>query len=343
MALIDFPRTNLAFLPTPLTPLKRLQQYLGDYCPNLFIKRDDCTGLAQGGNKTRKLEFLIGDALRLHADTVITEGAIQSNHVRQTVAACASKGLTCEVILTPSVPRAQPAYTHNGNVLLDQILGARIHYATSNDDVEAIWVKRKDALNHLGRRPYFIPGGGSNSIGGLGYAAAIEEITEQCNSEGARENTYVIHASASGGTQAGLIAGNALLGNPLYIIGINVYKPDPQVVLSRVKAIVANMKNDCCLQWQAPPVFTLIDGYQGEAYGIPTQEGIDALLIMARQEGILLDPVYTAKAMSGLIDQIRKGKYKRDDNVVFLHTGGATALHAYPDVFNEHRHPDTLQ
>ncbi|MBU2978672.1 D-cysteine desulfhydrase family protein [Alteromonas sp. C1M14] len=333
MDLIRFPRIPLAFLPTPLMPMPRLQAHLGPKCPALFIKRDDCTGLAQGGNKTRKLEFLLGDALAKNADVIITSGALQSNHVRQTAAACAAKGLKCVVVLSQSVPRTLPVYIENGNLLLDDILGAQVHRVDSADDVAPTINVLVNQLTAAGQYPYVIPTGGSNCVGALGYVNAVQECIAQCSPQ-TNGQTYVVHASASGGTQAGLVAGNAMLGNPLRVVGVNVYKQDNQAVLANIQSLVTQIQQDCQLSFSAKPEFTLWHGYQGEAYGIPTEAGNHAVLTLAQQEGILADPVYSGKALAGLMDKCASGHFSAEDRVIFLHTGGATALHAYPDILH---------
>ncbi|MEG3766291.1 D-cysteine desulfhydrase family protein [Alteromonas sp. 14N.309.X.WAT.G.H12] len=331
MQLHQFPRVSLAFLPTPLTPMTRLQAHIGASCPALFIKRDDCTGLAQGGNKTRKLEFLLGEALSHQADTIITSGAVQSNHVRQTAAACAAKGLKCEVVLSQSVPRTQAVYCENGNVLLDDILGANVHRVAHFEEVAPKIERLVAQLKSTGHRPYVIPTGGSNHTGALGYVNALKECVDQCDAQ-SKGQTYLVHASASGGTQAGLIAGNAMLGNPLRIVGVNVYKQDHLGVLDNIKSLVSQIRQNCQLGFSEEPEFTLWDGYQGEAYGIPTVEGNRAVHTLAQKEGILSDPVYSGKALAGLMDKCASGYFSVHDRVIFLHTGGATALHAYPDI-----------
>ncbi|MBU3020830.1 D-cysteine desulfhydrase family protein [Aestuariibacter sp. A3R04] len=331
MQLSELPRTSLAFLPTPLSAISRFAGEIGAPASSLLIKRDDCTGLAQGGNKTRKLEFILGDALKKGATSVITVGALQSNHVRQTAAACASLGLECDVVLTTSVPRTLDVYKHNGNLLLNAFLGATIHRV---DNTAMQQQKVTELIEHKarqGKRPYFIPTGGSNAIGALGYANAVEELAQQCDAFLGRGRCFIFHASASGGTQAGLVVGNAILGNPFKVIGVNVYKPDRAAVLDNVKSIVDEMISTFSLSLQAKPDFELVQGFQGEAYGIPTQEGNEALQLMARSEGILVDPVYSAKALAAVVTGFRRGDFETSDKVIFLHTGGATALHAYPD------------
>lgn len=328
----NLPKAELAFLPTPLTPMRRLESLLGPSAPALYIKRDDCTGLAFGGNKTRKLEFLLGDAVEKQADTVVTVGATQSNHVRQTAAACAALGLRCEVFLSQSVPRTLEVYQRNGNVLLNECLGATIHRVASPSQTPVKVNQRIQQLKEAGHSPYFIPTGGSNSLGAMGYVQAVKEIVSQCGTMNISGKITLIHASASGGTQAGLIAGNAMLGNPINVIGVNVYKQDNQEVLDNIRTLVSQLHGDYALDFKAEPQFTLWHGYQGEAYGIATQAGDQALLTLARMEGILADPVYSGKALSGLVEKCKEGYFSPADRVIFLHTGGATSLHAYPDI-----------
>lgn len=332
MQLSELPRTQLAFLPTPLSPAPRFAAAIGAEGGTILVKRDDCTGLAHGGNKTRKLEFILGDALEKGTTSVITVGALQSNHVRQTAAACASMGLECDVVLSTSVPRTQDVYVKNGNILLNEFLGATIHRVPDAAAQQKKVAELQKQKKQQGKKPYFIPTGGSNALGAVGYACAVEELALQCKAHLERGRCFIFHASASGGTQAGLVVGNALLGNPFNVVGVNVYKSDHAAVLNNIKAISDEMVSSFSLSLNVAPEFTLLPGFQGEAYGIPSHQGNEALHLMARKEGVLVDPVYSAKALAAVVSGFQKKDFRPTDTVIFLHTGGATALHAYPDV-----------
>jgi L-cysteate sulfo-lyase len=330
MAFSDIPRIRLAHLPTPLEPLERLTAHFGR--PQLWVKRDDCTGLALGGNKTRKLEFLIAEALQQGADTVITSGGIQSNHVRQTAAAAARHGLDCHLVLNRNVPRDNPVYGVSGNIQLDLLLGADIHIHPAGSDRAAEMAALADRLAGSGRRPYVIPLGGSNPLGALGYAVAAREIDEQTRELGFVPDALV-HACSSGGTQAGLVAGFASLDSQVPVIGVDIGNEAAEV------RSTTTMLTDACARLigiDAPSLAPRVDvaeGFGGEAYGIPTAEMRAAVELLARTEGLVLDPVYTGKAMAALLDMIASGRFAAGDNVIFLHTGGAPALFAYRDVF----------
>jgi L-cysteate sulfo-lyase len=329
MQLDQFPRFSLAHLPTPLEPLTRLQAALNG--PRLYIKRDDCTGLAIGGNKTRKLEFLIGEALKRKATAVISEGGIQSNHVRQTAAAAAKAGLKCHLVLERNVPIDRPAYTAGGNLLLDRLLGATIHYCDPGETRAARSARLMEQLRQAGEVPYYIPTGGSNAIGARGYARAMIELQQQAESQGLAIDRIVV-ASGSGGTQAGLILGKALTQSKAAIIGIDV-DHDPEPLMTTVRKIAEEGAAELGLSKIADRDFELIPGYAAPGYGMPNAGMVEAVDLLARLEGILLDPVYAGKAMAGLIDMVRQGRFASNETVVFIHTGGTPALFAYADSF----------
>jgi L-cysteate sulfo-lyase len=323
-------RLPLAHLPTPLEPLERLSRELGG--PRIWVKRDDCTGLAGGGNKTRKLEFLLGDALNRGADTVLTAGAVQSNHARQTAAACARLGLRCELFLKEAAPGRGESYRHSGNVFLDRILGAEVRILPSEASAEPAMEERAEALRKEGRRPYTIPVGGSNAVGALGYVECARELSTQADEMGLEINA-VVHASASHGTQAGLAVGLAMVGAQAQLIGVSV-SGSTQQARANVELIAAAT----CERLGSPLRFAEIevdDRFVGEGYGIPTLEGLAAIRLLAQLEGLLLDPVYTGKAMAGIMELVREGRFGSDDNVVFLHTGGWPALFAYKEELAE--------
>ncbi len=333
--LADAPTFDCAHLPTPLQPLKRLSKHLGG--ANLWIKRDDCTGLATGGNKARKLEYLIGDALAKGADTVITQGAVQSNHVRQTAAAAAMAGLKCYALYERRVASDDRDYAQSGNVFLTQLFGAQISYYAFGTDMESEMAKLAVALQADGMRPYIIPGGGSNAVGALGYVQCVLELVQQSTAMKLSIN-HLVHATGSTGTQAGLLAGAQALGNPFPILGIGVrlpQTPQEEAVFSRAVETCKYLHELGLPAGDDLPRESVRANcdYVGDGYGIPTDGMREAVNLLARLEGILLDPVYAGKGMAGLIDLVRRGEFPGDDNVIFLHTGGATALFGYRKVF----------
>lgn len=336
MQLGRFPRFRLAHTPTPLEPLTRISAAVGG--PQLFIKRDDCTGLAMGGNKTRKLEFLIGAALAQGASDVITEGGLQSNHVRQTAAACARAGLSCHLVLNRNVPGRAPVYERSGNLLLDHLLGARLHVCAA-DEPRAERIARLTAeLERGGRKPFHVPTGGSNAIGALGYAALAAEIVQQANERGLVFDHAVV-ASSSGGTQAGLIVGMQAINAGIEVIGVDI-DDDPDHVTGLVTTISAACADLIGLPRPvAGDAVVLARGHAAPGYGLPNAAMTDAVAMMAREEGILLDPVYSGKAFAGLLAEIARGRFERNETVVFIHTGGTPALFAYADEFLPRQFP----
>jgi len=324
----------LAWLPTPLMPLDRLGSMLGG--PRLWLKRDDCTGLATGGNKTRKLEYLLADARRAGADTIVTFGAVQSNHARQTAAACAAGGFSCHLVLSRRVRWAHPAYEMAGNVLLDQLLGATLHLTNPRETAEAARTLIAQLKAH-GHRPYVIPTGGSNALGALGYARCALELQQQAAASGFAL-TDVMHASSSAGTQAGLVAGFAGMAagasSSPRVHGINVYEQNPEKlrdnVLSLAREILATRAPGVSIQ---AAEIHVDHRYFGEDYGIPTAETLDAIRLLARTEGVLLDPVYSGKGFSALIHRVRQGEFAGIDDLVFIHTGGTATLDVYDTAF----------
>ncbi|MDP1737048.1 MAG: D-cysteine desulfhydrase [Caulobacter sp.] len=324
MNLARFARARFAHLPTPLEPAPRLSAELG---VDLWIKRDDCTGLAGGGNKTRKLEFLLGEALEQGADTLITQGAIQSNHVRQTAAAAASFGMACEIILENRTGNQAVDYTGSGNVLLDRLLGASLRMVPMDTDMNAEMETNADACRRRGGTPYIIPGGGSNAVGALGYVDCALELAAQANDQGLVIDRLVT-ATGSAGTQAGLVAGMAVSGADIPVLGIGVRAPkDKQETNVFNLAVETAALMGHRERVTRDMVFADCD-YVGAGYGLIDQAVIDALTLTARTEGLLLDPVYTGKAMKGLIDLAKKGAFE-GETVVFLHTGGAQGLFGY--------------
>jgi L-cysteate sulfo-lyase len=329
MHLARFPRVRFTHLPTPLEPMPNLTRLLGG--PQLYVKRDDCTGLATGGNKTRKLEFLIGDALAQGADTVVTHGAVQSNHVRQTASAC-RYGLRCAAILERRVPGHGPQYESTGNVLFDRLFQAELHFAAADTDMDGACAQVADAIRRRGGKPYYIPGGGSNPVGALGYVDAPLELLTQANGMGLRIDC-VVHGTGSTGTQSGLVCGLEGANSGIDVLGICVRRPAAaqiDTVYETASATAAHVG----IKGELERGRVVANGdYVGPGYGIPTAGTIEAIRLAAAHEGLLLDPVYSGKAMAGLIDLCRKRFFTQDQRVVFLHTGGATALFAYESGF----------
>ena len=330
MHLSDFPRFPLVHATTPLEPLERLRRHLGG--PRLYIKRDDCTGLALGGNKTRKLEFLIGEALKTGATAVVSEGGLQSNHVRQTAAAAAKAGLKCHLALNRNVPIDTPIYRSSGNLLLDRLLGAEVHFCAEGETRAARSETLLAALRSRGEVPYYIPTGGSTGTGALGYAALRLELLQQARDLGITIDRIVV-ASSSGGTQAGLVVGRALAEAEVPILGVDV-DGEPEELLAMVQSVARDCAEKVGLRRDLPDsAFELVRGFAAPGYGLPNAGMIEAVTLMARLEGILLDPVYSGKAMAGLLGLIRHGRFGKDETVVFIHTGGVPALFAYADLF----------
>lgn len=327
-----FPRFPLAHLPTPLTEMLRLRAALGPSCPRLFIKRDDCTGLAGGGNKTRKLEFLVGEAIAEGCDTLVTTGALQSNHARQTAAAAVAAGLRATLVLADMVPYNGGAYHRSGNRLLDEILGADVTVIPRGADGAAFFKQVMAGIEADGRKAYFIPAGGSTATGSLGYAAAYGEMADELSSRGL-SNARIVHASSSGGTQAGLIAGQMLRREGPTVHGINVYRLDTDQMKADITKLAGATAAKMGLPAPKANAVILEDGFVGPGYGVPTSAMVEAVELVARTEGILLDPVYTGKGMAGFLSLIKRGIFAQDEALVFLHTGGMPGLFAYESEF----------
>lgn len=330
-----FDRIHLAHLPTPLEPMNRLSDALGG--PRLWIKRDDCTGVSTGGNKTRKLEFLMGEALAQKADIVITQGATQSNHVRQTAAFCARLGLECHAILEDRTGSNDPDYRLNGNVLLDGLHGATIEHVPGDTDMVSACETAAAELRAKGKSPYIIPGGGSNPVGALGYANCALELLNQAN-ERSLKISRVIHATGSAGTQAGLVTGLRALNSGIPLLGIGVRAPKEKQEANVFALAQATAEKLGCPDVVAREDVEANTDYVGQGYGIPNAGTIEAIEMFARYEAILLDPVYSGKGAAGLIDLVRKGTFAPDENIVFLHTGGSAGLFGYRSTFEEPRH-----
>lgn len=315
------PRVPIAHLPTPLEFLPRLTAHLGG--PQLWVKRDDQTGLATGGNKTRKLEFLVAEALSQGADTLITCGAAQSNHARQTAAAAARFGLACTVVL-----RGRPPEQFQGNLLLDNLLGAEIVWAEDSPLTERM-EEVADSLRARGRRPYVVPYGGSNAVGICGYVAAMEELLAQAARAGIRFD-HIVLATSSGGTQAGMAVAARVLGYEGRVLGISVDLP-AEALRHRIAELANATADHLGLPVSfTPDDFAVEDRYLGGGYGVIGDLEREAIRLVARTEGLLLDPVYTGRAFGGLIDLIRRGEFSPRERVLFWHTGGVAGLFARP-------------
>ena len=321
-----YPRLHLAHLPTPLEKLERLTAALGG--PEIWIKRDDCTGMSTGGNKTRKLEFLMAEAVAESADLVITQGAIQSNHARQTAAFAAKLGMQCHLLLENRTGSTAADYTQNGNVLLDKLHGATHELRDGGADMVAEMDAVAERFRSEGKNVYVIPGGGSNATGALGYANCALELVNQANDRGLRID-HVIHATGSAGTQAGLVTGLKAINAGIPVLGIGVRAPrDTQENNVYQLSLATAEKLGCAGVVQREDVVANTD-YVGEGYGLPAASTLEAIDMFAKLEAILLDPVYSGKGAAGLIDLIRKGHFRKDEKLVFLHTGGSAALFGY--------------
>jgi L-cysteate sulfo-lyase len=323
----DFPRVPLAHLPTPLEHLPRLSEHLGG--PQIYVKRDDCTGLASGGNKTRKLEFSMAAALEQGADTIVTVGALQSNHVRQTAAAACKLGLKCEVLLEHRISDPTEYYRDSGNVLLDRIFGANLREYPGGSDFAAAMEQVADEVRAAGGKPYIIPGGASNKIGALGYVNCAIEMLEQIDAQGL-DIRHIVTATGSAGTQGGLIVGLKAMQSDTPLLGIGVGAPRDEQE-SKVYELACETaeyigKTGCV---ERKDVVANCN-YVGDGYGVPTEAMNDAVMLLARTEGLLFDPVYSGKGLAGMIDLISDGTLA-DGDIVFLHTGGSAALFAYTD------------
>jgi D-cysteine desulfhydrase family pyridoxal phosphate-dependent enzyme len=314
--MISLPRLKIAHLPTPVENLPRISAKLGG--PKIWVKRDDQTGLAMGGNKTRKLEFLLAEAQANGAKTLVTAGAVQSNHCRQTAAAAARYGFDCILVLAGDPPDHASA-----NFLLDQLMGAEIKWGsweTRHQDLKDIFNQAWES----GRRPYLVPYGGSNPTGAAAYAYAIQELQAQ----DVPQPDWVVFASSSGGTQAGLVAGQRLFDFQGKILGISIDEPE-DILKSRVANLASEVVDRLGSTITIHPDDVLVNAdYAEPGYGVLTDREREAVQLFAKVEGLLLDPVYTGRAAAGLIDLIRKGFFKPDERVLFWHTGGITALFA---------------
>jgi L-cysteate sulfo-lyase len=330
MHLARFPRVRLGHMNTPLEILPRLTEALDG--PEIWIKRDDCTGLSTGGNKTRKLEFLMADALSKNADIVLTQGATQSNHARQTAAAAAKLGIKCHILLEDRTGMNDISYRENGNVLLNNLHGASMEHRGPGLDMHAEMETVADKFRKDDLVAYTIPGGGSNPIGALGYANCAQEIVVQSTEMGL-EIDHIVHATGSAGTQAGLITGLKALNAQIPLLGIGVRAPKEKQEENVYNLSVETAKKLGCEGIVKRNDVVANCDYVGPGYGVPAESTLEAIDFFARLEGILLDPVYSGKGAAGLIDLVRKKYFKRGQKIVFIHTGGAIALAGYLNSF----------
>jgi L-cysteate sulfo-lyase len=330
MHLARFPRIHLAHLPTPLERLDRLTAELGG--PEIWIKRDDCTGLSTGGNKTRKLEFLMAEAQAQGADMVMTQGATQSNHARQTAAFAARLGMGCHILLEDRTGSNDPSYNESGNVFLDDLHGATREKRGPGLDMNAEMEAVADSFRARGRKVYTIPGGGSNPTGALGYVNCAFELVGQANDRSLPID-HIVTATGSAGTQAGLIVGLRAINANIPLLGFGVRAPKARQedsVFALAQRTADKIGASGCVRREDVVADT---DYVGEGYGIPRADTIEAIRMFAELEAILLDPVYSGKGAAGLIDYCRKGRFRKGERVVFLHTGGAVGLFGYTTAF----------
>jgi L-cysteate sulfo-lyase len=332
MHLARFPRVRLFPTPTPLEKLTNLTRHLGG--PEIWIKRDDCTVVATGGNKVRKLEWLVGEAQAHGATHLVTQGAVQSNHVRQTAAVAMRFGMKCTALLEHRIDTNDRDYLNSGNVLLDRLFDVAIEYRPGGADMNAEAEMKGAALRDRGEKAYVIPGGGSNRVGALGYVSCAQELMQQGDEMGLRIDR-VVTATGSAGTQAGLVVGLEGMNAGVPVLGIGVRAPKDRQEANVHHLAEATAEYVGVRGGIARSAVVANCDYVGPGYGQPTPGMTEAVLMLARLEGVLLDPVYSGKAMAGLIDLIRKGEISKGETVVFLHTGGAVGLFGYTGVFEQ--------
>ena len=328
MNLARFPRRRYTHAPTPIEPLPRLSAELGG--PDIFVKRDDLLGLAAGGNKTRKLEFLVADALAKGADTLITVGAVQSNHCRLTLAAAVKEGLKCRLVLEERVANSYRPDASGNNFLFGLLGAEKITVVEGGSDLAAAMNVEADEVRAEGRTPYVIPGGGSNVMGSLGYVSCAEEILQGSFAMGVSFDR-VVCSSGSGGTHVGLVTGMVGDNANIPVSGISV-RAEAKPQEERLHKLSEDVAELLGIRGGVPrEAFKVYDGYVGPGYSLPTDEMVEAIKLFARLEGILLDPVYTGKTAAGMIGLIRSGEFAADEKILFVHTGGSPALYAYLD------------
>jgi len=328
MKLEGLPRRRYTPHATPIQKLERLSKHLGG--PEIWIKRDDLTGLAGGGNKTRKLEFLVAEALAHGADTLITVGAVQSNHCRLTLAAAAHEGLKCRLVLEQRVPGSYRKDASGNNFLFDLLGAETVTVVDGGADLSAAMQTEVEKLTALGRKGYVIPGGGSNALGAMGYVVCAREILQHSLDLGIAFDEFVV-ASGSAGTHSGLLVGFAAANAGVLLTGINVRRPRAEQE-GNVHKLAVDAAKFAGLPAPLRESVVALDEWVGPGYSLPTDEMVEAVQMFARLEGVLLDPVYTGKAAAGLIGLVRRKHFKQDSKVLFVHTGGAPSLFAYQNV-----------
>jgi L-cysteate sulfo-lyase len=320
-----FPRLGLASLPTPLEPMKRLTAHLGG--PRLWVKREDATGPGFGGNKLRKLDYVLHEAVLSSADTIVSGGVVQSNSQRQVAAVAAKLGLACHLaVYHGRLEPPTPEYKASGNAFLNRLFGAHLHDVPWTGDRNAAIRTLVGDLEAKGHRPYFVPYGVSNALGAVAYASTISEIEAQTAELGFAP-AAIVHCTGSAGTQAGLVVGAALAMAETRIVGIDI-DAEPERVRADVVRFAQEASNLLDIPFDDAAV-EVIAGHAGPAYGVPHEATIEAIRLAGRLEALPLDPVYSGKGLAGLIALIRQGRWRKDEDVIFLHTGGAPALFAY--------------
>jgi D-cysteine desulfhydrase family pyridoxal phosphate-dependent enzyme len=320
------PKINLCLLPTPIVPLNQLTDYLGG--PRIYMKRDDLTGVAFGGNKNRKLEYLLADALQQGADVIITEGAVNSNHCLQTAACAAKLGLDCELVLSGEEPE-----NITGNFMLFKILGVPIHRVDDSSERRGLMKKREKELISSGKKPYIVPTGGSNAIGALGYVNCVLEVVTQAQQMN-MEFTHFVHAAGSSGTQAGMLIGRELYSPKLSIVTISG-GISGEFLTMETKQIIRDFEAQFNVGLDLDQISVEVETrYAGPGYEIPSKEMVETVKLVAQLEGVFLDPVYNGKAMVGLIDMIRSEKISKKNSVLFLHSGGGPSIFNYSHIFS---------
>jgi L-cysteate sulfo-lyase len=323
-----FPRIGLASLPTPLEPMRRLTAYLGG--PRLWVKREDATGLGLGGNKLRKLDYVLHEAVASKADVLVSGGVVQSNSQRQVAAAAAKLSMECHLaVYHGRLAPPTPEYATSGNALLNRLFGAHLHDVPWTGNRNAAIEELSSRLREEGRRPYYVPYGVSNPLGAIGYASTIVEIAEQSRALGFRP-AAILHCTGSAGTQAGLVVGASVAMPETRIVGIDI-DAEPERVRSDVVAFATAAADLIGVRFDENDV-EVVAGHAGPAYGVPHSATIEAIKLAGALEALLVDPVYSGKGLAGLIALVREGRWPPDADVIFIHTGGAPALFAYQGV-----------
>jgi L-cysteate sulfo-lyase len=320
-----YPRVGLAHLPTPLEPLKRLTGHLGG--PRLWVKREDATGIAFGGNKLRKLDFVLHEAMAGGADTLVSGGVVQSNSQRQVAAVAAKLGLECHLaVFHGRLSPPTPEYETSGNALLNRLFGAHLHDVPWTGDRNGAIEALGERLRQEGRRPYYVPYGVSNALGAVGYASTIDEIAAQSSTAGFRPSA-IVHSSGSAATQAGLVVGASIALKGTRVIGIDI-DAEPERVRADVIRYAKAAAGLLGASFDEADV-EVVAGHAGPAYGVPHDATVEAIKLAGALEALVLDPVYSGKGLAGLMALVRAGRWQPSDNVIFVHTGGAPALFAY--------------